>query len=162
MGQLSAVRFGPSADAERVTCRVKHHTSQCRVRLMLRCRSAVLLELRLGLSEVIDKEVQVNLHRDIRGRPCRRPVVLDLTEDHQLSARPEPGGACITSDDLSSACSLVESGNGRSILAVDNDSPEIENRRHIFPFISAGRPGVGRATSVPERPGTAVSSGHRR
>jgi hypothetical protein len=41
--QLSAIRFGLSTDAERVTCTVKHHTSQFRVRLMLRCSSAVLM-----------------------------------------------------------------------------------------------------------------------
>src|SRR5271168_2486118 len=96
--------------------------------------------------QVIDKEVEVNLHRNLRGGPCRWVVIVHLTGDHEPSARLQPNRTRMAPDDLSTTRSLVERGHGWSILTIDNDGRKIDNRWHAFSPSRVGWPtAVGNA-----------------
>jgi hypothetical protein len=69
----------PCAYAEGVACGIEHHDeSGISVRLVLGCRGTVLLKENLGIVDIVDEEVQVNLHWNFCRGPRRRPVVVDL------------------------------------------------------------------------------------
>jgi hypothetical protein len=82
---------------------------------------AKLVEPLLRLAEVVNPEVQMNLHRDRGGWPGGWLIAVNGAADHGQVADAQPGRILVGADDLATEDRLIERGQGRRFAAINDD-----------------------------------------